>query len=116
MRIYDAAGVNPTQAAIPLRNQMLLSAKAYDESMARASDTNVDANTTPSVQPVEPSILPDEKSLVSYNPIVEMVWSADDLLYVKTAFVRRALNEADSAVSFLRWHRIVLSAQIAPTR
>lgn len=118
VRIYDAAGVNPTQAAIPLRNQMLLSAKAYDENVARASDPSAEANANPAPtpQPPEPSILPDEKSLVSYNPIVEMVWSADDLLYLKTAFVRRTLNEADSAVSFLRWHRIVLSAQIAPTR
>ena len=30
IRIYDAGGVNPTQAAIPLKNQMLISAQAYD--------------------------------------------------------------------------------------
>ncbi len=116
VRIYDAAGVNPTQAAIPLRNQMLLSAKAYDEAVARGSDANADANAVPTPQLTETSILPDEKDLVSYNPIVEMIWSTDDLLYMKTAFVRRTLNEADSAISFLRWHRIVLSAQIPAAR
>jgi hypothetical protein len=116
VRIYDAAGISPTQAAIPLRNQMLLSAKAYEESMPDAANTNAntDANApaaTPS--PAEVSTLPDESKLVSFNPIVELVWSADDLLYLKTAYVRHMLNEADSVMSFMRWHRLVLSAQAA---
>ena len=116
VRIYDAVGMNPTQAAIPLRNQMLLSAKAYEENMPDAANanTNTDANApaaTPS--PTDVSTLPDETTLVSFNPIVELVWSANDLLYLKTAYVRHMLNEADSVMSFMRWHRLVLSAQAA---
>jgi hypothetical protein len=117
VRIYDASPVNPTQAAIPLRNQMLLSAQAYEQRLANeanSSETNTDANaSTPTPQSPNISILPEEASLVSYNPIVGLVWSADDLLYLRTAYVVRALNESDSAVSFLRWHRLVLSAQAA---
>lgn len=114
VRIYDAGAINATQAAIPLRNQMLLSAKAYEDKLPEAGNANTDANAPAATPlPADISILPDEASLVSYNPIVELVWSSDDLLYLKTAYVRRMLNEADSATSFLRWHRLVLSAQAA---
>lgn len=118
VRIYDAAPINPTQAGIPLRNQMLLSAKAYEDKLADTPNSNAasDTNSSPPVATppaADASILPEEASLVSYNPVVELVWSADDLLYLKTAYVRRMLNEADSAVSFMRWHRLVLSTQPA---
>ncbi len=121
IRIYDAIGTNPTQAAIPLRNQLLISSQAYDRNQQRqAQDTiaesNGEANTTrPPDQP--PSMLPDEKLLVSYNPIVELAWTAEDLLYLKTAYIKRMSNEAESVMSFSRWHRIVLSPQVvAPVR
>ena len=117
IRIYDAAGTNPTQAAIPLRNQLLISSQAYDRQQQRAlqaSDPNAniqsDANATPD-QPL--STLPDEKLLVSYNPIVEIAWTADDLLYLQTAYLKRMRNEADSVRSFSRWHRLILTAQPA---
>ena len=35
IRIYDANGTNPTQAAIPLRNQLLISSQAYDRDQQR---------------------------------------------------------------------------------
>lgn len=115
IRIYDAAGVNPTQAAIPLRNQLLISSQAYDRLQQRASqssdgniNTQPQANATPE-QPV--STLPDEKLLVSYNPIVEIAWTADDLLYFQTAYLRLMRNPADNVRSFSRWHRLVLSPQ-----
>ena len=38
-------------------------------------------------------------------------WTAEDLLYLKTAYVKRMKNEADNVTSFARWHRLVLSAQ-----
>ena len=59
------------------------------------------------------STLPDEKLLVSFNPIVELVWTAEDLLYLKTAYIRRMKNEADSVMSFARWHRLALTTQMA---
>ncbi|MEP6704749.1 MAG: hypothetical protein ABJB34_08085 [Acidobacteriota bacterium] len=117
VRIYDAAGNAPTQAAIPLRNNLLISSQAYDRDQAAKLDANttIDANSTPapnSNTAVAPTTLPDEKSLVSYNPIVSLNWSADDLLYFETAYIKRMKNEADSVTSFPRWHRLVLTPQI----
>ena len=119
VRIYDAAGTNPTQAAIPLKNQLLISSQAYERDQQRkqdAANTNTDANApanTPADQPL--TTLPDAESLVSFNPIVTILWPDEDLIYVMTAFVKRTSNEADSAVSFSRWHRLALSAQVAAT-
>ena len=120
VRIYDAAGTNPTQAAIPLRNQLLISSQAYDRNQQRASQTgNSDSNAPVSTpEPNEPiSTLPDEKLLVSYNPIVEIAWTADELLYLQTAYLRRMKTETDSVRSFSRWHRLALTTQAAmPTK
>ena len=133
VRIYDALGTNPTQAAVPLRNQLLISSQAYDEgqkallnnanvadanantSNANASNSAENANTpTAAPTPAQSlSVLPDEKALVSYNPIVALQWTADDIIYLETAYVKRMRNAADSVTSFARWHRIILSAQPA---
>lgn len=114
IRIYDAAGTNPTQAAIPLRNQLLISSAAYDHNLHRMESSNSLPDNTAAAtpeQPAELSTLPDESELVSYNPIVEVAWTSDDLLYFRTAYVRRMLRESDNVTSFARWHRLVLSAQ-----
>lgn len=123
IRIYDANGTNPTQAAIPLRNQLLISSQMYDRDQQRrsqAANANADANavSAPSTVPDQPlSTLPDEKLLVSYNPIVVIDWTAEDLLYLQTAYVRRMRNEADSVRSFSRWHRLALTTQtVAPAK
>ncbi|MEQ1643722.1 MAG: hypothetical protein ABL959_09790 [Pyrinomonadaceae bacterium] len=118
VRIYDAVGTNPTQAAIPLRNQLLISSQAYDRNQQRASQAgNTDANAPVSTpEPNEPvSTLPDEKLLVSYNPIVEIAWTAEDLLYLQTAYLRRMRTETDSVRSFSRWHRLILTTQATAT-
>jgi hypothetical protein len=114
VRIYDAAGTTPTQAAIPLRNNLLLSSQAYDreqaaklEAIAPSDANGVPANTNTGA----PTTLPDERTLVSYNPIVALNWTADDLLYFQTAYIKRMKNEADSVTSFQRWHRLVLTPQ-----
>jgi hypothetical protein len=117
IRIYDAAGNNPTQAAIPLRNHLLLSSQAYDKDQAAKLDANVqpDANVaTANSNESAPTTLPDERTLVSYNPIVALNWPADNLLYLQTAYIKRMKNEADSVTSFQRWHRLALTPQ--PTR
>ncbi|MGB7201544.1 MAG: hypothetical protein WBD16_04670 [Pyrinomonadaceae bacterium] len=115
IRIYDALGTNPTQAAIPLRNQLLISSQNYQQQPSAESNTNVDASIqTPPSTPaanVPLSSLPKEEELVSYNPIVNVAWTADDLIYFETAYVKRMKNEAENAHSFARWHRIVLSTQ-----
>ena len=114
IRVYDAAGTTPTQAAIPLRNQLLISSQAYDNDQKRKlqSSNSNESNASPQSTPDQPSsTLPDEKLLVSYNPIVELAWTADDLIYLKTAYLRRMKNDADSVTSFARWHRLVLMPQ-----
>lgn len=116
IRIYDSRGNNPTQAALPLRNQMLISSQAYDN--AQASQLNADANADPAAVPANsntaaPSTLPDPAKLVSFNPIVSLDWTSPDILYFETAYLRRMKNEADNATSFVRWHRLILTAQAA---
>ncbi len=115
IRIYDAAGNNPTQAAIPLRNHLLLSSQVFDREQqlklqASNANANAPANTASgSNQPL--TTLPDPGTLVSFNPIVDLEWTAEDILYFRTAFVKRMKNEADSVTSFARWHRLILSPQ-----
>ena len=120
VRIYDATGNTPTQAAIPLRNSLLISSQAYDRDQAaklEAANVQTDTNTAPvaNSNAAVPTTLPDERTLVSYNPIVGLNWQSDDLLYFQTAYVKRMKNEADSVTSFPRWHRLVLTPQ-ATTR
>lgn len=118
IRVYDAAGTNPTQAAIPIRNQLLISSANYDRNLHSIESSNSlpesAASPTPAV-PAELSTLPDENELVSYNPVVEIAWPSPDLLYFKTAYVKRMQRESDNVTSFARWHRLVLSAQPAIT-
>ncbi|HMT08446.1 MAG TPA: hypothetical protein PKA82_10610 [Pyrinomonadaceae bacterium] len=112
IRIYDAGGVNPTQAAIPLKNQLLISSQAYDRQQQQIAANSTDPNAAPSASPAEPlTTLPDEKLLVSYNPIVELGWTSEDLLYAKTAYLKRMKLETENVTSFARWHRLVFSAQ-----
>lgn len=111
IRIYDALGNNPTQAGLPLRNNLLISSQAYDEAQANA--LNADANQQPTNTNSAPSTLPDPNKLVSFNPIVQLNWTAPELLYFETAYIRRMKNEADNATSFVRWHRLVLTPQSA---
>lgn len=120
IRVYDAGGNNPTQAAIPLRNQLLISSQAYDRDQqkklqaANSSNNETDANAatnTAANTEQGATTLPDEKSLVSYNPIIELEWSVDNILYLRTAYVKRMKNDADSVTSFARWHRLIFSYQ-----
>ena len=119
VRIYDANGNTPTQAAIPLRNNLLLSSKTFDdEQQAKlnaanaAPNVNTQANSTANSN-VGPTTLPDEKTLVSFNPVVALNWPSEEQLYFQTAYVKRMKNEADSVTSFPRWHRMILTPQAA---
>lgn len=128
VRIYDAGGNTPTQAAVPIRNHLLISSQAYDRDQATKLDSNIapDANantntnansaTATNTNIAGSTTLPDERTLVSFNPIVMLNWTADDLLYFQTAYMKRMKNDADSVTSFPRWHRLVLSPQAAASR
>lgn len=110
VRVYDAIGNAPTQAAIPLRNPLLISSKSYDElKKIEASGGNV--NTITNTQVEETKTLPDENMLVSFNPIVELKWTEDKLLYLQTAYVREFEKSTDNVRSYARWHRLLLSPQ-----
>jgi hypothetical protein len=111
MRIYDAIGENPTQAAIPLRNQLLISSQKYDQDLIlKEQNTNSPANEANAQTNQTVSTLPDESSLVSFNPIINLVWEQDNLLYLQTGFVKQFKN-GEGSRSYLRWHRLVLSPQ-----
>lgn len=119
VRVYDAAGAGPTQAAIPLRNQLLLSAQAFDKTQGEQLNAPANANTNSANSAsgnavpsnLQPTTLPDPNTLVSFNPIVSLTWNEENILYLQTAFVKRMKKETDSVTSFPRWHRLVLSPQ-----
>jgi hypothetical protein len=124
VRIYDSRGDTPTQAAIPLRNHLLLSSQAYDREQATKlnvdpgnantnANTHTNANTNANVPATNlpASALPDPNTLVSFNPIISLNWLTEDQLYFQTAFVKRMKNDADSVMSFPRWHRLILTPQ-----
>lgn len=118
IRIYDAIGENPTQAAIPLRNQLLISSQKYDQDLlmkeqninAPSNEANAPTNQTSAPTNQSVNVLPDESSLVSFNPIINLVWEQDSLLYFQTGFVKQ-FKSGEGSRSYLRWHRLVLSPQ-----
>ncbi len=116
VRVYDAIGDAPTQAAIPLRNQLLISSKTFDENLARQEQGAENANAAPVNANQETATLPDENSLVSFNPIISLEWTEDSLLYLQTGYIKEMKNEADSARSYLRWHRLIFSPQAVATQ
>ena len=62
VRIYDANGNSPTQAAIPLRNNLLLSSKAFDDEQQaklNAGNENTAANITAN-PPANSNYRPDD--------------------------------------------------------
>lgn len=120
VRIYDSLIEAPTQAAIPLINQLSIASKKYEETLQKNegltdANTTEDANQTGNAnqtQQPNPSgaTLPDTASLVSFNPIIALEWTQPDLLYLQTGYVVE-LRIGDGARSYLRWHRLVLSPQ-----
>lgn len=121
VRIYDSIGNTPTQAAIPLRNGLLLSSKAFDEELQRKEQGGADANTaapanTDANANQAVSTLPDESTLVSFSPIVELRWTENEMLYAQTGYVKQFRNEAENVRSYMRWHRLILSPQATTIR
>lgn len=122
VRIYDAIGETPTQAGIVLRNELLSSSQIFDKQQQLQQETgnvngnvntNANANTaSPISTPVDNSIstLPDENTLVSFNPIITLDWEQDGLLYLQTGYIREFKN-GEGSRSYMRWHRLILSPQ-----
>jgi hypothetical protein len=111
VKIYDAIGDSPNQATVNMKNQLLLSSANYDEQLQK-QETNANVNMPVNVpESTETKTLPDENKLVSFNPIVELVWTEDKMLYFQTAFVKEFKNSADNRRSYVRWHRLLFSPQ-----
>jgi hypothetical protein len=109
VRVYDAIGNAPTQAAIPLKNPLLLSSQKFDDDL-RAKEQGGNAAPT-NANAAQVNTLPDESMLVSFNPITELEWTEPGMLYLQTAYVREMKNTPDSARSYARWHRLIFSPQ-----
>ena len=129
IRMYDAVVDAPTQAAIPLRNSMLLSSKQYDDRLKReeeaasnkesnsnsGSGSNTSENKNSNANVGRPTtMLPDARTLVSFNPIVRLKWELETMIYLQTGYIKTFVdNEAENRRSYMRWHRLVLSRQAA---
>lgn len=124
VRIYDAIGDAPTQAAIPLRNQLLISSKVFDEQLQlkepegnlntdtntiKNTNTNTNQSANTSNQPI--GSLPDPTTLVSFNPVINLQWTEDKMLYLQTGYVKNFREGANNVQSYLRWHRLIFSPQ-----
>lgn len=116
IRIYDALGTAPTQAAIPLQNPLLLSSKAHKENLAR-QNPDANANTAPTNTEINTnqvlSTEIDEDSKVWFNPIVDLKWTESQMLYLQTGYQKLYENSANNVRSYFRWHRLIFSPQAA---
>jgi len=118
IKIYDALGTQPTQAAIPLQNDLLLSSKKHKENLERQNQ-NSDPNITPTNvetnanQVVSTEI--DEDSKVWFNPIIDLKWTETNMLYLQTGYQKLYENSANNVRSYFRWHRLIFSPQAIPT-
>jgi hypothetical protein len=100
--VYDATAKTPTQARIPLRDNLIAASSSYDEKMAMQKKKAGDR--TSNSQTGQETNLP-----VSFNPIVRLQWVTPERLYVQTGYVRQMRGEPIN--TFLRWHLITLSPQ-----
>ena len=114
IKIYDALGTAPTQAAIPLQNPLLLSSKTHKENLekqnqdanANTAPTNTEINTN---QVVSTNI--DEDSKVWFNPVIDLKWTEAEMLYLQTGNQELYENSANNVRSYFRWHRLIFSPQ-----
>ena|GEM_PF-228741 len=127
IKIYDALGTQPTQAAIPLQYDLLASSKKHKETVAQQeqsnSNTNADANANVNTAPTNVetntnqllSTDIDEDSKVWFNPIVDLKWTEPNMLYLQTGYQKLYENPANNVRSYFRWHRLIFSPQAIPT-
>jgi Tol biopolymer transport system component len=97
--VYDAYMTSATAARIPLHDPLLSSSADYDKKLIQLNKNA--ASPEPTIQP--------GSTPLSYNPIVRLEWSAPELLYVQTGFVRIYANETVN--NYMRWHHVKLSPQ-----
>jgi hypothetical protein len=99
--IYDSGGKTPTQARLPLGDQLIAASVSYEQKTSVKKVSNPNANSTSS-SPAVPA---------SFNPIVRLEWRTPETLYFKTAYVQVRPDETIN--TFQRWHLLNISAQAA---
>jgi hypothetical protein len=110
--IYDAATNRPTQARIPLRDALIAASFSFEEkSNKRSNDKKSGGEKNQNAATSSPAGDAQKSLPASFNPIVRLVWTTPDKLYLQTAYVRLIPNEIIN--TFPRWHRLQLSPQAA---
>lgn len=104
VRIYDAVGDTPTQGSIPLGDELLAASRIYDSKVAQKNPAQANGNAATATP------TPDRPP-VSFNPIVRLEWPESDALFLQTGV---ELNYENAPVrTWMRWHKLKLSAQAA---
>ena len=114
LAIYDAATDKPTQARLPLRDQLIAASVVYEQKVAAKKaqqPTKANGGAAPATSPSPVTQNASQSVPASFNPIVRLEWSAPERLYFQTAYVLVLPNEVIN--TFPRWHVLNLSAQAA---
>jgi hypothetical protein len=119
--VYDAAGAQPTGAALSLREPLRAASIEYDarvfkknepqgKATAAASQSNSTqaASQTPGASGAQAT---GAAVLISLNPFVRLEWVEPETLYAQTAFVRFYSNDPLPTFKYTRWHVVHLSPQ-----
>jgi hypothetical protein len=111
--IYDAATDKPTQARLPLRDQLIAASIVYEQKVAakKAQQGSKESNAAPAATPSPVAQVSSQGIPASFNPIVRLEWASPERLYFQTAYILVLPNETIS--TFPRWHLLQLSAQAA---
>jgi hypothetical protein len=109
LAIYDAAAKKPTQARLPLGDQLINASVVYEQKTATIKAETKNANSKISSPP--PTTQTQSATPASFNPIVRLEWPSPERIYFQTAYVRLMPSEAIN--TFQRWHLLNLSAQAA---
>jgi hypothetical protein len=102
LAVYDAGGPAPTGANIPLQEPLWSSSFEYDAKIFKKGEGAAEGRQAPPLGSVV---------LNSFNPVVRIVWTEPELLFLQTAFVHFYANEPVPAVRYVRWHAVRLSPQ-----
>jgi hypothetical protein len=112
--IYDAATDKPTQARLPLRDQLIAASVVHEQKLSakKAQQGNKsNGSAAPATTPSPVAQATSQGVPSSFNPIVRLEWAAPERLYFQTAYI--LLMPTETITTFPRWHLLQLSAQAA---
>jgi hypothetical protein len=112
--IYDAATDKPTQARLPLRDQLIAASVVYEQKAGakKAQQGNKGNSGASPVASTSPAPQSSSQGVpASFNPIVRLEWPSPERLYFQTAYI--LMLPSEPLITFPRWHVLQLSAQAA---